>query len=429
MARASTLISTLVILLPLLGGVAGCEPAAQVAWAPDGSRAAYFVPTTGNPLPGVSYLLDSGGKVTGELGQTFGSFAWTTDSETVYFGGYDNKAGGDGGGPIKNWSTDSDETAAHVTTDQYPPMALCRWHDGKAERLVSVGNRFVLFVDLSPDASWVSIVTFAKDPDEHPELFAYNTTSKKLYELSIHCTTAACFTGPNKLAYVEADREKQGISPTGKIVEVTLDESAEHLDRVPLVDVLWDKTSYLQRTEDGLLFTSMPRTFPVKSRSENDRPPGLYHFTKADGGVVAMEEFAFPLFQPSPDGKRILYLKVTPAAKETPEKRELAVMNSNGSDSHVLCDITGFGPQPPIWPGWHGNDEMTFASPTPQDFPGQDGRITFDVVNYSIDARGEIRPVKVLSKDWPLEMKPWMKQDKFAGVKIGPATQPAPVSP
>src|SRR5271156_4157762 len=73
----------------------GCTPTAHLSWSPDGARAAYFVPTGGKLLPGVGYLLDGGGKTTARLGPTFGSFAWSADSKTVYFGAYDNSPAAD----------------------------------------------------------------------------------------------------------------------------------------------------------------------------------------------------------------------------------------------------------------------------------------------------------------------------------------------
>src|SRR4029077_11897913 len=96
--------------------------------------------------------------------------------------------------------------------------------------------------------------------------FAFNTSSKKLYEITDHGGAGACFTGPAKLAYVETDRDHRG-NPlgTGQIVEVKLDESAEHLERTPLVDVLPQETMFLQPTEDGLLFTTTLRSFPTKA--------------------------------------------------------------------------------------------------------------------------------------------------------------------
>jgi len=147
----------------------------------------------------------------------------------------------------------------------------------------------------------------------HPQLFVYNIGSKKLYAVSDNCGNGMCFAGAGRLVYVETDRDHHTPLTTGQIVEVLLDESSEQLERTPQVDVIPGATAFIQPTEDGLVFTTLPRSFPVKSAKQNvDRPPGLYHFTRANGGVTAMAESSGPVFMPSPDGKRILYVKVTP---------------------------------------------------------------------------------------------------------------------
>src|SRR2546421_4938778 len=85
---ASGVLSFYTLLLAIVA-LAGCEPIAHIAWSPDGSRAAYFVPTPKKLLPGLSFVIDPAGKVAAELGPTFGSFAWSNDSKTIYFGAYD----------------------------------------------------------------------------------------------------------------------------------------------------------------------------------------------------------------------------------------------------------------------------------------------------------------------------------------------------
>jgi len=103
-----------------------------------------------------------------------------------------------------------------------------------------------------------------------------------------------------------------------------------------------------------------------------------------------------------------------------PARRELCVMNANGSDEHVLRDISGYGQQPPMWPAWHGSDEITFVSPTGVDLPvqeGKDPRMAFDVVQYKINAQGALEPAKTLSEGWPIEMKPSMKKADYTAPK------------
>lgn len=405
----------------LLVASVGCEPVAHLAWSPDGARAAYFAPMSGKLLPGASFLIDPAGKVTADLGPTFGSFAWSKDSTTIFFGAYDNQPPGTDTS-VRRWLVDAEDKPLSESppSDDYPPMALMRWRDGNAEKLASIGHRYVVFVQLSPDEQWLAAITFAREPgrDGQAELFVYSMASKKLYEVSDDCGNGLCFTGPGRLAYVESDRAKGGSAlTTGQIVEVKLDDASEQIERTSLVDVLPNRTTYLQSTDDGLLFTTMPRAFPVRSSKENaERPPGLYHYTRANGGITAMAESSADLFSASPDNKRILYFKVTPATDKMPAKRELAVMNANGSDEHILRDVSGQGDVPAMWPAWHGNEEITFISPSAQDLPVQQAkepRVAFDVVMYKLTPQGTLEGGKVLSEGWPTGMKPSMKKANY----------------
>jgi hypothetical protein len=408
------------MLMSLLLVAAGCEPASHIAWSPDGSHAAYFTPVQGKLLPGSGYLIDPSGKVLTPLGLTFGSYDWSADSKTVYFGGYDDNSPASDGA-IRKWMIDAEDAAAVNAnpTDEFAPMALNRWRDGKIEKLVSLRNRLVLFVHESPDQTWIAAVVFVKNSENdhgHAELFAFNTESKKLYELSDNCGFGACFTAPNKLAYVESGRDDKG-SSAGQIVEVVLDESAQRMQRNPLVEVLWQKTTDLKAVEDGLLFTTVGRTFPANSASwpGDLAQASIYHFTRANGGLGVLSDSTSDLFLPSPDGKRILFLHGPPG------KLQIAVMNANGSDPHDLRDIHEYGSQPPMWPSWHGNDQITFVSAEGTNLPaavGQTPRTAFDVIDYRITPQSQLEPVKTLSQDWPVEMKPSMKTADF--------TAPAP---
>ncbi|HSV13068.1 MAG TPA: hypothetical protein VLI90_02330 [Tepidisphaeraceae bacterium] len=420
MPRSALGFMHLVGLLIGMLAIGGCEPISHISWSPDGARAAYFVPVQGKLVPGVSYVLDADGKKMASLGPTFGSFAWSPDSKSIYFGAYDNQQPATV--PIeRKWLVDAEDQQPPEApaNDEFPPMVLTRWSDGKAERLAPVGNRYVVFVQLSPDQNWVAVMTSAKETgtDGRPQLFVYNVASKKLYAVSDYCGNAMCFTGPDRLAYVETMRDHHQPLQTGQIIEVKLDESSEQLERTPLVDLIPSTTTFMQPTGDGLLFTTVAASVPVKASKENEhRPPGLFHYTRANGGVTAMAEATEQLFMPSPDGKRILYIKLTPASEKMPLKRELCVMNANGSDEHVLRDLTIFGQQPPMWPGWRGNDEITFVGSKAEDQPvqeGKDPRIAFDVVQYKINAQGALEPIKTLSDGWPIEMKPSMKKSDY----------------
>ena len=406
-----------VLFCAVAGGAGGCTPTAHINWSPDGAQAAYFVPTGGKLLPGVGYLLDGGGKTTARLGPTFGSFAWSADSKAVYFGGYDNTP------PAtdlaqREWLVDPKAAPPPISDSsdgEYPPMVLCAWHDGAAERLVSLGNRYVLFVQLSPDQKWLAVTAAARDTGDQWrfELFVCSLATKTLHVVSENCGMGACFTGPSRLAYAQAD----GPTTTGSIVEEELRETADHLDRVPLADVLWDRTGCIAAVDDGLLFTTAGRVFPAKaSKAAADQPPNLYHYSRADGKLTMIAESTGDLFAVSPDGRRILYIKDTPGIDGSPDRRELAAMNIDGTDGHVLSDISRYGSQSPMWPAWHGNDRVTFVSPGGADLPGkpdEDPRMAFDVVDYRITPTNSLEPAATLSGDWPAEMKPAMRKADF----------------
>jgi Tol biopolymer transport system component len=407
-----------------LAATGGCTPTAHLSWSPDGAQAAFFVPTAGKLLPGVSYLLDTSGKTTARLGPTFGSFAWAADSKTVYFGGYDSSPAADDVAD-RDWLVDPQQApppVAESADGEYPPMVLCAWHDGAVQRLVSLGNRYVVFLQLSPDQKWLAVTAAARDKADQWrfELFICNVASKKLHIVSENCGMGACFTGPSRLAYAQAD----DLRTTGSIVEVELNESTEHLERVPVVDVLWDRTECLQPLGDGLLFTTSGRLFPaVSSKAATGQPANLYYYSRSDSKVKLIAESTGDLFAASPDGKRILYIKITPGVDESPEKRALAIINSDGSNEHLLLYISRYGAQPPMWPAWRGNDRITFVSPSGQDLPGKpddDPRLAFDVVDYRITADNSLEPATKLSADWSAEMKPAMRKADF---------QPPPPTP
>jgi dipeptidyl aminopeptidase/acylaminoacyl peptidase len=402
-----------VVMAVCLAAAGGCTPTAHLSWSPDGAHGAYFVPTAGKLLPGVGYLIDAGGKITGRLGPTFGSFAWSADSQTVYFGGYDNTPPANDMAE-RDWLVDPQQPPPPITDapeKEYPPMVLCAWHDGQMARLVSLGNRYVVFVQLSPDQNWLAVTAAARDHGDQWrfELFVCNVASKKLHVISESCGMGACFSGPSRLAYCER--------ASGAIVEMELNESADHLDRTPVVDVLTDRTDCLAAVSDGMLFTTSARAFPaVSSKAAADRPPSLYRFSSGDGKLKMLAESTGQLFSISPDGKRVLYISDTPGVDESPDKRELAVMDIDGSNPHVLMDISRYGSQPPMWPTWHGNDRITFVSAGGKDLPGkadEDPRLAFDVVDYHVTAANLLEPAITLSTDWPAEMKPAMRKADF----------------
>ncbi|MGH7215387.1 MAG: hypothetical protein ACREIT_11545, partial [Tepidisphaeraceae bacterium] len=62
----------------LVAGGAGCELPAQLVFSPDGTHAAWRVGDQ-------AHLLDGDGKPLRPLGRSIGGFAWSADSQTLYF--------------------------------------------------------------------------------------------------------------------------------------------------------------------------------------------------------------------------------------------------------------------------------------------------------------------------------------------------------
>lgn len=385
----------------LLAVCSGCVPA-HIAWSPDGARAAYFKP--GSPL-GLGYVLDGDGKVTAELGQMFGSFAWSKDSQSVYFGALDPRPPVTDGA-IRQWVVDHKPAPAQEPVDGKPglpdkeePMTLSRWRAGKVEALASIGYRRVLYVQLSPDEKWVAVMTSKKGFGE-PELFVFSIGSEKLYAISETCGWGVCFTGTGQLVYTQIDFPIDPSSARSKVIEVMLDESAKELKRVVLVDALNSFALSIQSTEEGLLFTAaFPLVGPKPARSEDQRI-GLYYFSRANGRITTLAEATASWYPAvSPDGKRILYFKGTDA---------LCVINAKGGDEQVLRHLDGYEIHL-MRPAWRGNDEITFVATVGEHLPVKPGgqpHSAFDLLQYKITAQGAIEPGRLLSESWPVEMKP-----------------------
>ncbi|MGH7213908.1 MAG: hypothetical protein ACREIT_04015, partial [Tepidisphaeraceae bacterium] len=271
---------------------------------------------------------------------------------------------------------------------------------------------------LSPDGAWLALLSFNEETDRC-NLHAFSLESRRLYILSESCGNAMCFTGPRRLAYVRPDCDNENFEHlTGKLVEVKLeDESLPELARTELLDVVPAHTPWMQALPEGdLLFTAFPRSFPASATIQPSEESAykLFHFSRPNRGVTAIVEEAGRLFLPSPDGKRVLFEKITPATSAMPMKRELALMNANGSDVTVLRDL-GQYTDLPMWPTWRGNDEIAFVPPSnPTTRPAAvdgDQRVHFDVVLYRLvnGATLDVEPARVLSTGWPDAMKPFMK--------------------
>jgi hypothetical protein len=207
------------------------------------------------------------------------------------------------------------------------------------------------------------------------------------------------FTGPARLALIEPVKETN--NAFGWLTEVVLDPDATHLERTHVLAVIPTVTPWIQPLGPDLLLTARPITFPAPPPDENPSL-NLYLYTRANRSLTPIANYVGRFFQPSPDGKRILYEALTLDPDNNITRRELAVINANGSAARPLMDLTAFGEDLPLWPAWRNNSEISFlANPTTEG-----DRMFVDVVLYALDDAGELRPVKTLSESWEPELRP-----------------------
>jgi hypothetical protein len=417
------------VLIPMTGlvvmsALVGCDVPAQIVWSPDGSHAAYR--SGGN-----AFLLNQQGTVLQPLGSSVGGFVWSTDSKSLYFAADD--ADRNSPTPLQmQWLGPAGDSTTQPATESAEPKtvtAVSVLNDGKAKPLFRLADVIVWHLQLSPDGQWLAAMTSINKQDDNSQefrLFVYSIRGGALYELSRFCGVGACFTRPNELAFVEANGLDAVGQLTGHIVKVKLDGSAATLPRKALLDVIPPLTKWMEPCTGGVIFSAAPRAFPAPPTVDSAAPDyKLFHYSCADGGLSVLADDVGELFDASPDGKRILYERLTPAEvpatspstaessnKPAPAKDELCVMNANGSDPHVLRSLDEYvgDPKPPMWPAWRGNDQITFiaAAEDAKSVKVDDhDRKVLDVIQYRLTDKGALEPLQSLSGDWKAEIKPY----------------------
>jgi len=195
--------------------------------------------------------------------------------------------------------------------------------------------------------------------------------------------------------------------------------------------VILPLTKWMEPCKGGLMFSAAPRAFPAPPTPDSPQQIyKLFHYSCEDGGLSVLADDVGELFDASPDGRRILFERRTPAeiaassptiaeasSKPGPIKDELCIMNSNGSDPHVLRSLDEYvgDPKPPMWPAWRGNDQITFTATaeTAQSIKVDDhDRKVLDVIQYRLTDKGTLEALQSLSGDWNSEMKPYFHADK-----------------
>lgn len=397
--------------------LAGCDKA-HMFWSPDGSLAAY---ARGGEHP-EAYVVDQNGAVVARLGPSAGGFAWTDDSETLYFAAY-REAAEAATRPVpavevrRNWLEPDVPQTQPATAASSPAEPIKKgagvigmWRGGQVTELFSIPGKFAWYAALSPNQKWLALVTSEVD-EQHSgsayQLYAYALASERLYPLCDNCALGFCFTGPSRLAYASGGSATQP-QRLGQVVEVVLDEESGEeqpaLARRALADVLYDNNAWMQPLGQDLLFTTRPRSLPSAPAS-GDKPYRLCHLSRADGQITALADDVGPVFMPSPDGQRILFEKITPKTHASEEVHELAVMNRNGSSVRALCKAKV--EDTPMLPTWRGNDQIVFtALPDATTQPATNPQERPDVVLYELTAEGQLQPIRTLSAGWPADMKP-----------------------
>jgi len=422
------------LLLITTAFLVGCNTPGQVFWSPNGQSCAYF---TGESHS--AFVLDSDGAIKMPLGASNGGFAWSADSQILFFASAD---------PIqatlpdtldKSWpfptAADLAPTTAPAsrpattgpsTQEEVPVATLMQYTAGKLEPLASLGNCKVVYMLLSPDQNWLAILC-TTDPMKGDDLriLTYHRPSHHLFTLATECGSAMAFTGPSSFAYCTTDQDSSGIQQTGQIVESTLADvptrpEAKELLTVIVKDVFWMEKS---AGDDDLLITAIGRTFPAPlSKSGANHRINLYHFSRGDGGLVAIAESVGPVFTQRPGKPDILIEKITAESENMPEKHEMLLIGANGANGRSLRNLSKRD-NIALWPAWRGGSEITLDSDTPVFSDDKNNHEFYDVIHYHLDEPASLKPLRTLSAKWDTGMKPWKRIRSDYGATTVSTTQ------
>jgi hypothetical protein len=386
----------------------GCSAPAQIHWNPDGTAAAYA-------YRGQAMVVDADGAVLSKLGKSEGGFAWSADGKTLYYAAVTDNA--DNVIEIgTQWVKESTDAGARTPTapstrPEGQIVELSTWSNRKSTPLVKFRADAVVYMILSPDQEWLA---FATEQDEHYANYVCHLPSKKVMLLSKPAGLAMCFTGKNRLAFVERASGRESVdfkTAGGHVSEVTLDAKTDKLTRTPLIDVVAGETYWLAALGEDLLLTAVSRTMPGKPIAEDDLLAHckLFMWTRANNGIVAVADNAGPLFALSPDGKRVLIHKITPRNDKMAMMLELQVIYANGSGGMTLR-TTREGDPLPMWPAWRTDSQITLNAPEPKsETRAGEPRQVFDVTTFTLTDKGELINGKVLSGSWDPDLRPHEK--------------------
>lgn len=389
--------------------LAGCEVPAQVWWSPDGSRAAYIMPTGEHAT---AMVIDSEGKPLAMLGKSSGGAAWSADSSRLYVATVGNRPPQMPAVEVSpKWLNAVEEREnLELDVEQGDQVQMVSvWSEGHLAPLATLGGRVVLHMKLSPDGEWLAIMTLRDDKKkDRNELWALSLLSRRLYPISFGAAKGMAFTGPRRLAFVEPNHLVEGKpSELGSLVEVVLDEQETELKREPLAFTLMLTTSWIEAAGEDLLFTAAPITLPMASPVDEEQISyALMRYDRAQRKLMTVIKDVGEYFAPDPAGRQAL-VQAMPDRKD-PRKSRLALVELAGGKVHDLAPAyarcSGSAEGMPLFPAWRGSDQITFASPAA--VREQEQRAYVDVVQYQVTGDRTLKPIRTLSEKWQPEIKP-----------------------
>lgn len=385
----------------------GCVTSA-VYWSEDGSKGIFV-------NRGAATLMDAEGQIISQMQSTSGYVFWQGDRAYL---AKKNEAAATGqairwNGPTNllgmKWRIQPMGLSPHRGSTE-----VIRWNgDGSHQSLFSL-DYGVLHLCTSPDDTWLAAIAI-KPKDETGDsalsLWVYHQPTRLLFLLDEDCGLPICFTAENRLIYLRGTDIRFGEDPrVGELVEIELNTTwesppLEHLLYVPA------DTTWMQSIGQDLILTTHQRNLPsVSMTSPRSDIYQLYYFTRAERGLAMIADSVGKWFSISPDNQRILFEQIEPTPDGKVGRRQIAVMQTNGTNRQVLRDL----PDDNL-PNWHGNDEITYLSDNPTGPAKEPDHSSYDLINYRIDG-DQLTPVTNLTHHWENALKPASKP---------PATQPA----
>ncbi len=389
-----------ILLLFMILPAGGCHIPARIFWSPDGSRAVYI-------NYGQVAVIDAEGRIQFKaLGE--GTAVWTADGRTAYFA---LSAAAIPDAPFEPTVFQSRWADADVTPPAEPPEEppVVVAYSAESVKPLFMLSEMLINLQISPDGNWLAMVTGVPGGDEMTlSLFAWHLPTQSLHLVERNCHSAAAFTGDSRLVYaMPRDSKKPAANQPSRLIEVTLDVTRDQLERQTLLDIETGTVGWVQPLGEGILFSATEQKGQAFNPSEHPIRIARYH--RADGSVNVIAEWTSGLFTISPDGRHLLYERITPRDGGLP-RIELMMVETSGDNPRVLRDITQRAMIQAMWPNWRGNDQIAYmpapAGDDPVDPMDEAWRRT-DVILYEL-VEGEIplRAVKTLSTDWEIELKP-----------------------